>query len=82
MTRPPLSAPMPQGMYQERSALLDRIQFYEKSATRFGEDWRARLVDALDAHIAYAKARLERINRAIARFEDGARPGGRPSSRW
>jgi len=57
-------------MYEERTVLLDRIQFYETSARHFNEDWRARRDESLEGYIACAKARLEHIDRMIARFEE------------
>jgi hypothetical protein len=63
---------MPNGIYQEREALLDRIRFFESSATYFKEDRRPRVPEFTDRHVAYAKARLEQINRRIAGFEDSA----------
>jgi hypothetical protein len=53
-------------MSEERSALVDRIRFYESGARHFNEDWRIRKVNDLDGHIANAKARLERLDNMIA----------------
>jgi hypothetical protein len=63
---------MPNGVYQERRALIDRIQLFESSARRFDEDWRARMVDGAGRHIAYAKARLAYINDIISNRETSA----------
>jgi len=65
---------MPNAMYLEREALLDRIQFYESSARHFSEDQRVTMADHTDRHIAYAKARLERIDRMIGGCEKVAAP--------
>jgi hypothetical protein len=59
-------------MFQERRALLDRIQSFESSARYFNDDRRARVLDATDRHMAYAKARLEHIDSMIASAD--ARP--------
>jgi hypothetical protein len=61
--------PMPTGIYLEREALLDRIQFCDLSARTLNDDLRSRVVDFTEGHLAYAKARLEHVNRVIAGFE-------------
>ena len=53
-------------MQQERRALLDRIQSFESSAKFFNEDRYARVLETTDSHLAYATARLERIDSMIA----------------
>jgi hypothetical protein len=56
-------------MYEERKALLDRIQCFETSAKYFSDDCHARGGEGADRQIAYAKARLERIDDMIAGAE-------------
>ncbi len=61
-------------MYQERRALLERLQTFESSAKYFSEERRALTADATDRHIEYAKARLDRIDSMIARSETPPHP--------
>ncbi len=63
---------MPTGIYLEREALLDRIQFCESSARQLNDDRRARALEFTDRHLAYARARLEHVDRVIAGFEKAA----------
>jgi hypothetical protein len=62
-------SPAPNGMYQERKSLLERIECFESSARYFNGDRCATGGDAADRHIEYAKARLERIDDMIAGAE-------------
>ena len=61
---------MPTGIYLERAALLDRIQFCEPGASRLNDERRAKVADFTERHLAYAKARLEQVDRMIAGFEE------------
>jgi hypothetical protein len=56
-------------MYQERSALIDRIEYFKTTARRSNDNWPDGPVDFTRKQIAYATARLERINTMIARSE-------------
>ena len=57
---------MPTAVYQERMALLDRIQSLEVSARRSDRDRLAETTEFTRDHIAYAKARLDQIDYMIA----------------
>jgi hypothetical protein len=64
---------MPNGIYLEREALLDRIQFCGPSATPLNGDRFARATDFSESHLDYARARLEHVDRVIAGFEQAAK---------
>ncbi len=64
---------MPNGIYLEREALLDRIQFCGPSARKLNGDQFARVADFSERHLDYARARLEQVNRMIAGFEQDAK---------
>jgi hypothetical protein len=57
---------IPNAMYQERTALLDRIQSFDVGARRPNRDRLAETTESTRAHIAYANARLDKINYMIA----------------
>ena len=61
---------MPNRIYLEREALLDRIQFCGPGARQLNGDQFARVADFSERHLDYARARLEHVNRMIAGFEE------------
>jgi hypothetical protein len=61
-------AQIPNGMYQERTALLDRIKSFE-TITRRSHSRPAGAGDVTPEEIAYAMARLERITIMIENTE-------------
>jgi hypothetical protein len=67
----------PDGMYQERKALLDRIQSLESSAGHFMAD---HVAGGVEAFIACARARLQLLETMISGFEESPVPqdAGRP----
>lgn len=64
---------MPNGIYLERAALLDRIQFCGPSARPLNGDQFARGADFSERDLDYARARLERVDRMIAGFEEAGK---------
>jgi hypothetical protein len=60
---------MPTGLYLEKTALLDRIRFYESNARYSGGDRFAKVFDPTEEHMAFAQARLKQIDAMIAGFE-------------
>ena len=61
---------MPNGLYQERAALIDRIQSYDIGARLSGDVHRAGATEFTRAHIEYANARLDLVHYLIACLEE------------